>query len=238
MEKRYRKTVNPRGLIPFELVVKQTDLWICAQRDLSREARDLVLEARGQLETYISQYPSFRSTLIPWREDPFAPPIVKDMIKASQQLSVGPMACVAGAIAQRVGEGLLRWSDEVVVENGGDIYANMKRSLTVALLPGNKQLMNKVGLKISQELMPIGVCSSSGTIGHSYSEGNADLVTVLARSACYADGAATAICNMIKESKDLQLLSQMVAKFKEIIGIVAIIEKSMACWGKIELVEL
>ena len=238
MERRYRKTVNSKGLIPFELVVKQTDLWISAKKNLSTEARDLVLEARAEVERYISQYPSFRSTLTPWPDDPFAPPMVKEMIKASQQLSVGPMACVAGAIAQKVGEGLLTWSDEVVVENGGDIYANVKRSLTVALLPGSSKLANRIGLKISPQIMPVGICSSSGTIGHSYSEGKADLVTVLAPSACYADGAATAICNMIKENKDLHLISRAVLNFKEIIGIVAIVGKSMACWGKIELVDL
>ena len=238
MERSYRKTMKPKGLVFFEVKVKQTDLWISADKDLSDEARDTVFEIRAQLETYISRYPDFRSTLLPWPDDPFAPPMVREMIQASQELSVGPMACVAGAIAQRVGESLLRRSAEVVVENGGDIYANLQRDLVVALFPGTRHPMDKVGLKIAHHLMPLGICSSSATIGHSYSQGSADLVTVLAPSACYADGAATAICNMVRSSKDLGLLSQVVERFKEIIGVVAIVGKAMACWGQIKLIEL
>lgn len=230
--------MKPKGLVSFEVSVKQTDLWIGADKELSDEARDAVFETRVQLETYIARHPDFRSTLQPWPDDPFAPPMVREMIQVSQELCVGPMACVAGAIAQRVGETLLGWTDEVVVENGGDIYANLNRDLVVALLPGIKHPMDRVGLKITHQVMPLGICSSSATIGHSYSRGSADLVTVLAPSACYADGAATAICNMIKQNKDLGLLSQIVAKFKGIIGVVAIVGKAMACWGQIELVEI
>jgi len=238
MERSYRKSMNPKGLVSFEVSVKQTDLWIGADKELSDEARNAVFEARVQLETYISRNPDFRSTLQPWQDDPFAPPMVREMIRASQELSVGPMACVAGAIAQRVGESLLRRTSEVVVENGGDIYANLHRDLVVALLPGVKHPMDRVGLRINYQLMPLGICSSSATIGHSYSKGNADLVTVLAPSASYADGAATAICNMIKHNKDLRLLSQIVEKFKGIVGVVAIAGKAMACWGQIELVQI
>ncbi len=238
MERTYRRSVNSKGLTAFQVAVKQTDLWISAKRDLSKEARDLVLDCRAQLELYISQYPAFRSTLIPWPNDPFAPPLVKEMITVGQQLSVGPMACVAGAIAQRVGEGLLEWTTEVVVENGGDIYANAKRDLTVAMLSANRHIGRRIGIKIVSSRMPISVCSSSATLGHSYSEGSADLVTVIAGSAAYADGAATAICNMIKTPGDLQNLDNMAAGFDHVVGILATIGKTMACWGDVELVSL
>ncbi len=238
MERGYRKSVNPKGLISFQVVVKQTDLWISASCELSKEARDLVLEYRAQLETYISQYPAFRSTLVPWPKDPFAPPIVKEMILASRQLGVGPMACVAGAIAQRVGEGLLEWTSEVVVENGGDIYANAKRDLTVALHSANRHIGSRIGIKVDGRRMPISICSSSATLGHSYSEGSADLVTVLAGSGAYADGAATAICNMIKTPGDLQNLDAVIVSFEQVLGVLATMGKTIACCGDLELVSL
>ncbi|RLB43675.1 MAG: UPF0280 family protein [Deltaproteobacteria bacterium] len=237
MERNYRKVSNPKGLVSFEVAIKQTDLWISAKRDLSHEARDLVLEARAHLEGYISQHPGFRSTLLPWREDPFAPLLVRHMVEASQKLGVGPMACVAGAIAEMVGEGLLKWSDEVVVENGGDIYANMKRSLIAGLFPQESKISG-LGLKVDSNLMPVGICSSSATIGHSYSEGSADLVTVLAKSACYADGAATAICNIIKKPKDLGLLDEIANRFEGVVGVVAIMGETVACWGNVELTKI
>ena len=237
MERSYRKISNPKGLVSFEVTIKQTDLWISAKRDLTNEARDLVFEVRAHLESYILRHPRFRSTLLPWQEDPFAPPLVTEMIKAAQKLGVGPMACIAGAIAEKVGEGLLRWSDEVVVENGGDIYANTKRPLIVGLLP-QKSDLSGLGLKIETSLMPLGICSSSATIGHSYSEGSADLVTVLAKSACYADGAATAICNIMNTPRDLNLLNEIVARFEGIIGVVVIVGNTMGCWGNVKLIKL
>ncbi|MBW1729946.1 MAG: UPF0280 family protein [Deltaproteobacteria bacterium] len=238
MERSYRKRVRSKGLVSFQVCIKQTDLWVSAERNLERETRDLVLDARNQLETYIKGHASFISTLSPWPKDPLAPPMVKEMIKASRELSVGPMACVAGAIAQKVGEGLLQWSREVVVENGGDIYLFAMRPITVALYAGASSLGNKLGLRLSPEFMPLGVCSSSASIGHSFSAGRADLVTVLSPSACYADGAATAICNMIRTRKDLQRLEELVFQFRGIIGVVAILGETMACWGNIELVKL
>ena len=41
------------GLVSFNAVVQETDLWVSAEQDLGREARDLILSYRRQLEAYI-----------------------------------------------------------------------------------------------------------------------------------------------------------------------------------------
>ncbi len=227
--------VQGQGLVHFNVFVKQTDLWIAAESRLEREARDLALSARQQVETYIAQHPLFLTTLVPWEDDPFAPPIVRQMIQGGRRAGVGPMAAVAGAIAQWVGEGLLRQSAEVVVENGGDIFLASKRSLTVALLAGQSPLSGKLGLVIPESIMPVSVCSSSGTIGHSLSEGRADVVTVVARSGSVADAAATALGNMVKGAKELREVVERAKAMEEILGVVIIHHETLATWGQVEL---
>ena len=68
------------------------------------------------IESYIALYPGFATALTPWHSPIPAPTIIADMIKAGEITGVGPMAAVAGAIAQYVGKGLLAHSDEVIVE--------------------------------------------------------------------------------------------------------------------------
>ena len=48
----YRTRMARPGLVGFRVAVKETDLWILAARDLSREVREVVLQERRQLEAY------------------------------------------------------------------------------------------------------------------------------------------------------------------------------------------
>ncbi len=238
MERAYRKRVRPGRLISFQVVVKETDLWIRAERRLEKEARDLVFGYRHQIEYYISLHPQFMTSLHPYHEDPYAPEIVRDMIKATTDIGVGPMAAVAGAVAQYVGEGLLRHTDQVIVENGGDVFLKANRPVTVALFAGNSPLSEKIGLVIDQSRMPIGVCSSSGTVGHSLSRGAADAVCLVSSSALRADGAATALCNRIRSRKDLEHIAGWASRIEGIDGGLAVMGDAMASWGNIELAAL
>lgn len=234
----YRRKVRTRGLVSFNVAVKETDLWVSAARDLADATRDLIFDCRHQIETYIRSHPDFVSSLAPYDHDSYAPPLVKEMIEATGRVGVGPMASVAGAIAQHVGRGLLELSDQVIVENGGDIYLNAKRPLTVAVFAGTSPLSEKFGLKIPAARMPLGVCSSSGTVGHSLSLGAADAVCLLSRSTALADGAATALGNRIKKKRDLSLAAEWTREVQGILGGLIILGESMASWGAIELVEL
>ena len=121
-ERTYRNLVKGDDLVGFEVIVKETDLLVRAERDLSRETRESILKYRRQIETYIDRVPEFERSLVPLREDPYAPWIVHEMIRTSRLAQVGPMAAVAGAIAESVSKDLLALSREVIVENGGTSF--------------------------------------------------------------------------------------------------------------------
>ncbi|MGB9630348.1 MAG: UPF0280 family protein, partial [Thermodesulfobacteriota bacterium] len=142
----YRNLIKGDDLFKFEVIVKETDLLIRAERDLFREARDSVLNYREQIENYISFHPQFLTSLVPIPQDPYAPPIIQEMIRTSQLAHVGPMASVAGAIAESVSKDLLRFSKEVIVENGGDIHLVTQKERTVGIYAGASPLSLKVGI--------------------------------------------------------------------------------------------
>jgi hypothetical protein len=231
----YRKRVHPRDLISFRVLIKETDLLVSSSRDLTQQTRDRVYHYRRQLEDYIRSKSDFLSTLLPYPEDPFAPEIIREMISVTRMFGVGPMAAVAGAIAQFVGSDLLSHAEEVIVENGGDIFVKTKRPTTVSIFAGTSRLSNKLGLIIHPEEMPTGICTSSATVGHSLSLGAADAVCIVAKSASMADAAATALGNRITNRSKLKSVVESMREFKDIKGGVVIIGKTMATWGEIEL---
>ena len=238
MERTYRQRVKAADLVSFRVAIKETDLWVMADRGLERETRDLVFECRQKLEDYIRSNETFLTTLQPYPEDPYAPDVIRTMIDMTRPAGVGPMASVAGAIAQFVGERLLRTAEQVIVENGGDIYLKTERPVTVLVYAGESKFSEKIGLKIPTRQMPVGICSSSATIGHSLSMGSADLVCTISQSAALADGVSTALCNRLKNKKDLDKIPRWAGQIEGIIGGLAIIEDSMLPWGDIELVAL
>jgi ApbE superfamily uncharacterized protein (UPF0280 family) len=237
-ERTYRKRVNARDLVSFHVVVKETDLWVSADHNLEKVTRDLVLNQRHQLENYIGMHPDFLTTLKPYPEDPYAPPMVKEMIETTRDLGVGPMASVAGAIAQIVGNGLLKWTDQVILENGGDIFLKTNRAVTVSIFAGQSPLSGKIGMMIPQEKMPLGVCSSSGSVGHSLSLGSTDIVCIVSPSAVLADGAATALGNRIRDRKDLEKIADWADEIEGVSGGLAIMKDKMVTWGEVELVRI
>jgi len=237
-ERFYRERVTAPGLDSFQISVRETDLWISAERRLDREALDAVFQYRRQVEDYIKGHEAFLRTLRPYPEDPFAPSLIQEMISAARAAGVGPMASVAGAIAQFVGRDLLKSTRQVIVENGGDIFLNVERRVTVAVFAGQSVLSDKIGIIIREDQMPVGVCSSSGTVGHSLSLGKADAVCIVAPSAALADAAATALCNRVQTKRDIGEVSSLAARIKGLSGGLAILGDTMATWGDIELVRL
>ncbi|MFN3535334.1 MAG: UPF0280 family protein, partial [Desulfatiglandales bacterium] len=199
MRRFYRDWVNLPHLQRFEVKIKETDLLVMADRPLEKETVDLVLHARQQIEAYIEQNPQFLTSLSPLPMDPFAPPLIRVMLEAGLNFGVGPMASVAGAIAQFVGEGLRLYSGEVIVENGGDVYASTKGPLKVGLLPWPDKKDLEIRIELRQTLMPVSVCSSSSRIGHSLSFGSADLACIVSPSGAMADAAATSAGNRLRK---------------------------------------
>jgi len=237
--RKYRHWVKDKKLVSFNVIVKETDLYIRASSDLNEKARELTLECRGQLEGYIAKYPSFASSLKPLVVDNEAPPIVKEMADASRRFNVGPMASVAGAISQFIGYGLLKHTPEVIVENGGDIFLKtLMDRVIVAIYAGSSPLSGKIALEIKSEDTPLGICTSSGTIGHSLSLGKADAVVVVAESATLADAAATAIGNIVVKSEDISAGIELARKNSDIIGLVIIKDDRLGVWGGIKICHL
>lgn len=236
--RQYRHWVQGKELVSFNVFVKETDLYIRASSDLSSQARKLVLECRNQLEGYISQYPLFASSLKPLLVAEDAPQIVSEMADAAQRFGVGPMASVAGAIAQFVGGVLLRHTPEVIVENGGDIFIKSSKDRVVAIYAGRSPLSGRLGLEIKGKDTPLGICTSSGTVGHSFSLGRADAVVVVAKSAALADAAATAIGNIISQPEDIPTGIDLAQRNSEISGALIIKDDRMGVWGKIKICQL
>jgi len=238
-EKRtYRNLVKTNDLVKFEVIVKETDLLLRAERDLSNETRESVLKYRHQLETYIETNPEFQRSLIPLKNDPYAPEIVREMIRTTQLAQVGPMAAVAGAMAEFVLKDLLPISKEVIVENGGDIYLATSKERTIGIFAGNSPHSLKVGVVISPKDSPLGVCTSSGTVGPSLSFGKADAVCILSKSGALADAAATSVGNIVKEKKDIELGLERGKEIEGVSGVLIIVGEKMGVWGNVKLIQL
>lgn len=228
-----------RGWVAFQVKHRETDLWIGARKNLEKEALDAVLTCRHQLESYISRVPAFVGSLAPLPEDPLAPPLLLTMLNAARQAGVGPMASVAGAIAQEVGVALKPFSSSVIVENGGDCYLDMEEETTVGIYAGPRSpFSGKIGVRLPADAFPLGICTSSGTIGHSLSFGKADAVTVTARDAALADAAATAVGNIVKSPSHIGEALERAREIPFLGGVLIAIKDKIGAWGDIELVRL
>lgn len=209
-----------------------------ADRLLEAETREQVLLSRGHIEGYIRSHPEFATTLAPWKEQSLAPEIVRKMIAAGSAAGVGPMASVAGAVAESVGQRLLAHSRQVVVENGGDIFLKTNVPVVAGLFAGNSPLSMKMGIRIADTGEGLGLCTSSGTVGHSYSGGTADAVCVLAPSCVLADAAATAVGNRIRSAGEIKAAIAFGRRIAGVKGIVAVAGREIGAWGQVELVPL
>lgn len=234
----YRRLAQKKNLVSFRVAVKETDLCVHADTPLESVTRELILVQRGYLENFIAGSPDFATTLRPWYLDAPAPQIVRDMVRAGQIAGVGPMAAVAGAVAEHVGRSLLPHTREVIVENGGDVFLKLDAPFTVAIYAGASPLSLKIGIRIHADGKPLGVCTSSGTIGHSLSLGKADAVCVLSDSCTVADAAATAVGNRVKTAADISAGIDYGKNIQGVNGMVIIVRDRIGMWGDLEMVPL
>ncbi|MDO9556076.1 MAG: UPF0280 family protein [Coriobacteriia bacterium] len=234
----YRENVAADGLVSFVVVNAETDLHISARRDLSGEARVLVAELRSGLESYIAAHPRFAESYVPLDVEPNAPEIVQAMVKGARAAGVGPMAAVAGAIAERVARGLFVYSSEVIVENGGDLYVVGATDRVIALWAADSPFTGKLGLRIHGDVLPVAVCTSSGRIGHSVSFGRSDTVTVLASDGALADAVATALANRVRDVGDIDAAIAFGRGIAGVTGVLVAVGDRIGAWGAVELVPL
>jgi len=216
-------------------MVMETDLYISAERDLSTEALVSVHKYRMQIQQYISENPEFQTTLKPYKVNNKAPQIIKEMASASSSAGVGPFASVAGALAEYVANDLLIYSDQIIIENGGDIYIKSNKNRLIGIYAGPSTLSNKLAIEINADETPLGVCTSSGTFGHSFSFGRADAVVIISKSTLIADAVATAVCNLIQNQSDIKKGIEFVKIIKAVYGVIIIKDAKIGIWGNIQI---
>jgi len=228
----YRHWVKDGGLVSFN------DLSIRASSNLRRKAYKLVLKYRSMLEEYIKRNPAFLTSLDPITVGEDAPFIVREMARSTGRVGVGPMAAVAGAIAEFVGNDLLAFSPEIIVENGGDIFLKSLKKRMIGIYAGKSSLTGRIGLEINGEDTPLGICTSSGTVGHSLSYGKADAVIVLSSSTTLADAAATAIGNLIVQHGDIPKGVEMAQGIEGLRGVIIIQDDEVGLWGQVKICQI
>jgi len=229
----YRVHCENKCFVQFEVVQEQSDLFIIAKTDLYNKAAEVLRQLRQEIKSYIALDERFLTSLSPVKVLKCAPEIIKDMAFAGERMNVGPMAAVAGAISEYVARSLSQFSEQVIVENGGDNFIIDREPFTVGIYAGDSPLSMKIGIEIEPQSDGIAVCTSSGTVGHSLSFGRADAVTVIAKSGSLADAGATAICNMVKTEDDIKKALDYAHNIKKILGLIIIVNDKIGAIGSI-----
>ena len=235
-ERTYRQWVKSEGLVTFEVKERETDLLISASRNLEAASREAALNYRQDIELYIKKHKEFLTSLEPLIVDTDAPGIVRAMADAGEKAGVGPMAAVAGAIAEFVGRDLLAYTDEVIVENGGDIFIRSASPRLVGIYAGERSpFTGKIAIEIPPKGQGTGVCTSSGTVSHSLSFGRADAVLIISGNTALADAAATAAGNAVKSRETIEKGIDIARSIKGIDGALILVDDKMGSWGNIKI---
>jgi ApbE superfamily uncharacterized protein (UPF0280 family) len=235
-ERTYRSLINKDNLASYNVNIAESDLFISSDTNLADVALKSLIKHRNSLEEYIKNHPEFRTSFLPLPEDNLAPPIIRDMLSKSKICGVGPMASVAGAISEFVGYDLLDQTENLIIENGGDIFLRSKDKLTVSVYAGESALSYKVNILVKPDEMPLGICTSSATVGPSLSFGKADAVCVISKSATLADAAASSIGNRVKSKKDIKTALDYGIKIPGVKGIIIICQSDMGAIGEVQFV--
>jgi len=228
----YRTWVSNKKLFRFIVLLHESDIEIATDSDLTERACRALFDIRKNIEDYIVLNPQFAPAMKPVAHDDNAPCIVRKMMRVSGIWDVGPMASVAGAIAEAVGESISALTDTVIVENGGDTFVRADHTIDFALYAGEESpFSGHFGFSVDAP-GGMGICTSSGIVGHSFSDGRANAVTVIAESCAFADAAATAIANRIKFPDDVdQELETFARVGRGLSGIIACCGERFAVWG-------
>lgn len=201
--------------------------------------KSYIYSLRLDLEKYIAQNNDFLLSIEPIRKyEDDLPLIIRMMYESSVLADVGPMACVAGSISQLSLDYLIEHDSKYsIVENGGDIAMINDEKVLCGIFSNNPILGNDIAFEIKARKRPLGICTSSGKIGHSISFGEADSVTVLSKSSSIADGLATRIANDVAgESSEDRVYNALESaeNFKEFFdGVLIISDENVGTVGKL-----
>jgi uncharacterized protein len=235
----YRAWHSSASLSRFELKIEESDLLIlCDGADtlIRTVAEKTLRQARNKIKRKIHQSPAFGHALSPLLSEKSDADIIKDMSSAAETWNVGPMAAVAGAVAEAVARAIAAHATAVLVENGGDIFAVTPDTVRFGLYAGED---SPFGHALTFEVAAASgtaICTSSGKIGPSLSFGNADAVVAIHPRGSVADAAATAIANRIRHPSDIDKIMAEAARDRRLSGVIACMGEKLGMWGDIRLV--
>ena len=237
-ERSYRSRFSNDGRRWFCVKFLESDLWIGVdsgsyRASMEEDVYTFLVDLRRQMDAYLLMDPQYKAALTPYDAGLEAPVILKEMSRISHKTGIGPMSAVAGAVAKHVADFL--GTKEVIVENGGDIYAKATSDMDISVFAGQSPLSEKVGLHIPAAVFPCGICTSSGTVGPSLSLGRADAMMIVCQDVLLADSYATAMANRIKTVNDLQPVIEQIQNNPEILGALAVKDDKLAVCGLYEL---
>ena len=226
----------------FNAIYKETDLYIGIDKnswhpDIPDFALQHIRELRTEMDLWIEKHPAYARALLPYKAPANAPQIFQEMSTVAEKSGIGPMSAVAGAVAEKVGQALKKQFGirELIIENGGDIYADIAEDVDIAVFAGSSPLSEKAGLHIEAAFSPLGICTSSGTIGPSISFGKADAVMIVCQDVKVADTYATAFANKIQNVGDIPDCLEQIRKKDDILAAIAIKDDKIGVCGQFEL---
>ncbi|MGL5682072.1 MAG: UPF0280 family protein [Marinifilaceae bacterium] len=241
-ERTYRNLPSDGRWHHFEVKFKEIDLWIAVPKgEFTQQmpifAQTLIEQQRVMLDNYLLKDKAYLTALTPYKALAHAPAMLKAMESVAQKTGIGPMSAVAGAFAAFVGTGIKQrfGVNEILVENGGDIYADIQHSIDIAVFAGTSPLSQRIGLNIKPEQAPLGICTSAGTVGPSLSFGNADAVMIVCKDTLLADSYATRFANAIHQPEDIPSVMEQIGEIPEIMAAIIVKDDKMAVSGCFEL---
>lgn len=242
IDRTYRNHFRQDRWTYFVSEYKETNLYIGVDKiswhpELPAYSRQFIQDLRRDMDTWIGKHPAYAQALTPCSATADAPEVFREMSAVTRKSGIGPMSAVAGAVAQKTGEALKKRFGvrEIIIENGGDIYADIREDLDISVFAGTSPLSEKVGLHIEAAYAPLGICTSSGTVGPSLSFGKADAVMVVCQDVKLADTYATAFANMIQTPEDVQPCIEKIQTCREILAAIAIKDDKIGICGQFEL---
>ena len=240
----YRRESGAEDLESFTVINGETNLHIQVGTttpdtlaECKRIATQAVQQARQEIQQECLLNPVFKTSLTPISVPKLKSFLVQTMVEASNRAEVGPMATVAGAIAQYVGRQLRELVGDVIIENGGDIFIYSTSERITGIWAGKSPLSGKFGVVIPAN-QEYGVCTSSATVGPSYSAGKCDAALIVAEDAAFADAMASALGNRVIKPEQAQSAVEWALSVTGVLHAVVIIGDTMAAGGTLDMTRL
>lgn len=242
-DRTYRDGLKLHRWHHFTVRCKETDLWIAVDTPSFKEEMEgfcqtFVQKLRKEMDDWIVGQEGYASAFTPVETPTDAPKIFRKMSEVAHTTGIGPMSAVAGAVAECIGVALKERFRvaEVIIENGGDIYVDLQNDINIGVFAGKSPLTGKVGVRIPARETPLGICTSSGTVGPSLSFGKADAMMIICKDVLLADSYATAFANLVQTENDIDEVIEKVSSVDTILSAIIIKNEKIGISGVFDFI--